>query len=76
MDLDDTTEEADHRAEEVCCQLFSEPASGSDLAALRTTAVRDGEDWVVDGQRVWTTVSRVADFAILLTRTERPSTPG
>jgi acyl-CoA dehydrogenase len=63
-----------HRGDLIGCQLFSEPGAGSDLAGLSTRSERDGDDWIINGQKVWTSVAHHSDWGLLMTRSDSGST--
>ena len=58
------------RGDAVWCQLFSEPVAGSDLGGIRTAAVRDGDQWVVNGQKVWSSRAHFSDWGLLVARSD------
>ena len=62
------------RGDEIWCQLFSEPAAGSDLAGLRTSAVKKGDDWIINGQKIWTTGAHFSKWGMIVTRSD-PTVP-
>lgn len=62
------------RGDKLWCQMFSEPGAGSDVASLQTKAERDGDTWVINGQKVWTTLAHVSDYGVIIARTD-PEVP-
>jgi alkylation response protein AidB-like acyl-CoA dehydrogenase len=74
QDLKDRLLRPLYTCEEIWCQMFSEPGAGSDVAGLSTQAVRDGDEWVVNGQKVWTTLAHLSRWGLLVARTD-PGVP-